>query len=67
MELVYNLRVMSIKKLGIDIGSTTIKVAVLDENEELLFADYKRHYANIQSTLAELIKEINETLGQIQR
>ena len=66
MELVYNLRVMSIKKLGIDIGSTTIKVAVLDENEELLFADYKRHYANIQSTLAELIKEINDTLGQIQ-
>ena len=66
MELVYNLRVMSIKKLGIDIGSTTIKVAVLDENEELLFSDYKRHYANIQSTLAELIKEINETLGQTQ-
>lgn len=57
---------MSNKKLGIDIGSTTIKVAVLDEKDELLFADYKRHYANIQSTLAELIKEINETLGPSQ-
>ena len=26
--------------LGIDIGSTTVKIAILDENEKLLFADY---------------------------
>ena len=34
--------------LGIDIGSTTVKIAVLDNDNNVLFADYKRHFANIQ-------------------
>ena len=34
--------------LGIDIGSTTVKIAILDEENQLLFADYERHFANIQ-------------------
>ena len=33
---------MNYKTLGIDIGSTTVKIAILDENENLIFADYKR-------------------------
>ena len=41
--------------LGIDIGSTTVKVAVLDEQHNILFSDYQRHYANIQETLKELL------------
>ena len=40
--------------LGIDIGSTTVKIAILDEENQLLFADYERHFANIQETLAHL-------------
>ena len=43
--------------LGIDIGSTTVKIAILDENNKLLFSDYERHYANIQETLAQLLKK----------
>ncbi len=50
---------------GIDIGSTTVKVAVLDESNQILFADYQRHYANIQETLAQLVKEAREALGDI--
>ncbi len=50
---------------GIDIGSTTVKVAVLDESNQILFADYQRHYANIQETLAQLVKEAKEALGDI--
>ena len=42
--------------LGIDIGSTTVKIAILDENNNILFSDYKRHYANIQETLTEILK-----------
>ena len=38
----------NLNKLGIDIGSTTVKVAVLDENNQILFSDYERHFANIQ-------------------
>ena len=41
---------MNTYTLGIDIGSTTVKIAILDENENLLFADYERHFANIQGT-----------------
>lgn len=49
--------------LGIDIGSTTVKVAILDGNREILFADYERHYANIQETLAGLLKKACDRLG----
>ncbi len=51
--------------LGIDIGSTTVKIAVLNENEELLFSDYKRHFADIQSTLSDLLQEAIDELGPI--
>lgn len=52
--------------LGIDIGSTTVKVAVLDENHNILFSDYKRHFANIKETLAELIHDASKTVGNIE-
>ena len=42
-------------KLGIDIGSTTVKIAILDSQDNILFSDYERHFANIQETLASLI------------
>ncbi len=51
--------------LGIDIGSTTVKVAVLDNDNNLIFSDYLRHYANIQETLASLISEAYEKLGEV--
>ena len=51
--------------LGIDIGSTTVKIAILNENNELLFADYERHYANIQETLASLLSKAYDALGEM--
>ncbi len=51
--------------LGIDIGSTTVKIAILDADNNILFADYERHYANIQETLATLLKRGREKLGSI--
>ncbi len=56
---------MSTNTLGIDIGSTTVKIAILDENEQLLFADYERHFANIQETLADLLQRAYEQLGEL--
>ena len=53
----------TLHKLGIDIGSTTVKVAVLDENDNLLFSDYERHFANIRETLASLIQKAYDKLG----
>ncbi len=51
--------------LGIDIGSTTVKIAILDDKNTLLFADYERHFANIKDTLASLLKKAYEKLGNI--
>ena len=52
--------------MGIDIGSTTVKVAVLDENNTILFSDYKRHFANIRETLLDLLKKAFEVTGNIE-
>ena len=52
-------------KLGIDIGSTTVKVALLNEKDELLFADYKRHFANIRETLTELLTAARAAHGDL--
>ena len=53
----------TLHKLGIDIGSTTVKVAVLDEHDNLLFSDYERHFANIRETLSALIQKAFDQLG----
>ena len=52
-------------RLGIDIGSTTVKIAILDEKNEVLFSDYQRHFANIQETLARLLIAAKEKLGEL--
>ncbi len=48
---------------GIDIGSTTVKLVILDEHQQLLFGEYRRHQAHTQQTLAQLLSEAKETLG----
>lgn len=50
-------------RLGIDIGSTTVKIAVLNEQNEVLFSDYERHFANIQETLSDLLGRAVYKLG----
>ncbi len=51
--------------LGIDIGSTTVKVAILDAAHKLLFSDYQRHYANIRETLSSLLQDAYAKLGNL--
>ena len=50
-------------RLGIDIGSTTVKVAFLDDNGNILFSDYKRHFARIRETLSDLLSYAYNKLG----
>lgn len=52
--------------LGIDIGSTTVKIAVLNDSHDILFSDYERHYANIQDVLAKLLSRAREELGNLE-
>lgn len=51
--------------LGIDIGSTTVKIAVLDEQHQILFSDYERHFANIRETLSSLLQKAYDKLGNL--
>jgi len=51
-------------RAGIDIGSTTVKLVILDDNNEILFGEYKRHRAHTQETLSELLKLAKEKLGE---
>ena len=49
--------------LGIDVGSTTVKVAILDSDNNVLFSDYERHFANIRETLLDLMTKARAELG----
>ena len=49
--------------LGVDIGSTTMKVAVIDDNNNLLFSDYRRHNANIRQTTRHIMGSMYTKLG----
>ncbi len=53
--------------LGIDIGSTTVKIAILrPEDRDMVFSDYERHHANIQQTLSGLLRKAERALGDIE-
>ena len=51
--------------LGIDIGSTTVKAALLDSNRHLMFGDYRRHHAQIRETLHDILEEILAETGNV--
>ena len=55
----------TLHKLGIDIGSTTVKVAILDQEDHLLFSDYERHFANIQETLSTFSRKLTMPLATL--
>ena len=56
----------NLHKLGIDIGSTTVKIAILDKKNKILFSDYKRHFANIRETLLNLVTKASDKLGDLE-
>lgn len=51
-------------RVGIDIGSTTVKIAILDDDDQIIFSAYERHFANIQETLKNIINDAYDTLGE---
>ncbi len=52
---------ISVSPLGLDVGSTTVKVVVLDEDGALLFSRYERHNSEVHTTVSALLTEVNET------
>lgn len=50
-------------KLGIDVGSTTIKVVALDSYNKVIYNDYRRHFSNIKNTLIDSLEECFKKIG----
>ena len=49
-------------RIGIDVGSTTVKVAILDDNDKLIYGDYQRHRADIRSTIINVVTKALDTI-----
>lgn len=49
-------------RIGIDIGSTTVKIAVLDDDDKLIYGDYQRHRADIRSTIIKVATDAFDKL-----
>ncbi|MDR1650604.1 MAG: acyl-CoA dehydratase activase-related protein, partial [Synergistaceae bacterium] len=54
---------MSLLHVGLDIGSTTAKAVVLDEDDRLIHSLYRRHYADIHTTAGDIMNELNDNYG----
>ena len=50
-------------RLGIDVGSTTVKLAVIDERDRIVYANYQRHHTDIRATAKELFEGARAVLG----
>lgn len=50
-------------RIGIDIGSTTVKVVVIDGNENILFSRYERHNANAKSVVLNILNDLKSHCG----
>ena len=46
--------------IGLDVGSTTIKCVVLNQNNEIIYDRYERHFADVKNTVRRLIKTLTE-------
>lgn len=51
------------KLMGIDVGSTTVKVTVVDEGGKVLYKSYERHFAQVRETVLGELKKIREQFG----
>ncbi|MEF9922819.1 MAG: acyl-CoA dehydratase activase, partial [Anaerovoracaceae bacterium] len=52
-------------KLGIDVGSTTVKLVLLDDNNEIVYSKYERHMSNVFEKVKELLEELHTKMGNI--
>ena len=53
-------------KLGLDIGSTTIKCVVLDDNNKLIYSIYERHFSQITDKIAEILTKVRGEIDGVE-
>lgn len=49
--------------LGLDVGSTTVKLVALDEDFNVLYQTYRRHMSDVKNTVKDVVRDCHEQLG----
>lgn len=52
--------------LGLDVGSTTVKVVVLDDEDQIIYSNYRRHYSDVENSVGEILEEVYKNLGEFE-
>ena len=55
-----------IMKLGIDVGSTTVKLVLLNEQDEILYQKYERHMSSVFDKVSELLHDMQREIGDVE-
>ncbi len=50
-------------RIGLDVGSTTLKCVVLDDADKIIYKDYRRHFSRIAETSAQMLRGVMEETG----
>ncbi|MDR2892497.1 MAG: 2-hydroxyacyl-CoA dehydratase [Deltaproteobacteria bacterium] len=61
----YNTSQLKVERTGIDVGSTTVKLVLLDHSNSILFQDYRWHFSDVRRTVGELLQDAAVRLGDI--
>ena len=51
--------------LGIDVGSTTVKLYLTEENDNCLYSNYVRHFSDVRKTIHDLVIEVKDQVGDL--
>ena len=54
-------------KLGLDIGSTTIKCVVLDDKSNIIYSTYERHYSQITEKIADILNTVRIKIDGVEQ
>ena len=52
-------------RVGLDVGSTTIKCVVLNENDDIVYSSYERHFSKIVEKTVELLEKLKNDVEEI--
>lgn len=53
-------------RLGIDVGSTTVKLILLDDDNKIIYQKYERHMSSVFDKVKEVLEDLNDTVGNIE-
>lgn len=49
--------------IGLDVGSTTVKIVVLDEARQMIYSTYRRHFSDVRSTVQGIVDDVYKIIG----